>query len=305
MRGGRGHEILILAHAPHGAVIQHHPVHPQHHPITRAPDRKAGQIIHAQTPQQLERIRALHGDFAERGHIAQPDRFTHASGLAAIRGFQRLTGLREIPWPLPQSRRVHLRPGRQIKVMQRGAPQNAEKLARMPPGQRTERHRRIGRAIGCRADRARVAAGRFRHPPQARHIADLAAIKRHAERGVAFQMLDIIKPLAPGQPQVGAGDIRLKIHPCFALPPVCDFIHRSGRALPTAGGGRGRYEDLPTEMARRRQTCGAAGQFAIAAAPHRRRRPRDRDRDRCLIACGRHKTLLRLIPNRLHPPLRE
>src|SRR5258708_34606084 len=74
--------------------------------------------------------------------------------------------------------------------MHRRAPDRLEMAADIAAGEIAERDRRIGRPEGCRSDgRDRLAAD-IRKNGEPIHVARLALISAHPERGVALQMLD-------------------------------------------------------------------------------------------------------------------
>ena len=83
--------------------------------------------------------------------------------------------------------------------------------AAIGPGQRAERHRRERRAEGGEPSLRDGHPGDARQPCERGHIARLALVGRHAERGVAFEMLDRAIAFSPGEIYVGGGHVILEI----------------------------------------------------------------------------------------------
>ena len=86
-----------------------------------------------------------------------------------------------------------------------------EMFAPGPAGERADRHGRVGRAEGGRADRRDVLAEGLGHQGQADDIAVLALVGRHAERRVALQMLDRDIALAMRRGGHRRGDVVLRV----------------------------------------------------------------------------------------------
>src|SRR2546421_11123178 len=74
-------------------------------------------------------------------------------------------------------------------LMRRGKPDGTKILSPMMAGGRAEADRHVRRPIGRGADLGNRAAGNLAEDREAGHVRDLALIGRHAERGVALQML--------------------------------------------------------------------------------------------------------------------
>jgi hypothetical protein len=90
--------------------------------------------------------------------------------------------------------------------------------------QGADRNRRIGRPESGGADFGNLRANRLGHQRQADDIADLAAVGRHAERGVALQMLDRDKTLAMRQAHVVSSDIVLRVDDGFGFAPLDAYL---------------------------------------------------------------------------------
>ena len=82
----------------------------------------------------------------------------------------------------------------------------------MVPAHRAEAHRHVGRAIGRGADLRDRAAGHLGEDRQPRHVGHLALIGRHAERGVALQVLDRAEAFLIGERDILRRDVVLEIH---------------------------------------------------------------------------------------------
>ena len=83
--------------------------------------------------------------------------------------------------------------------------------AAIGPGQHPQRHGRERRAEGGEAGLRDIDTRRRGEPRQRRHVAGLALVGRHAERRIAFEMLDRAIALLPRQIDVGGGDVVLEV----------------------------------------------------------------------------------------------
>ena len=83
----------------------------------------------------------------------------------------------------------------------------------MPPRKRADGGRRIGRAEDRGADLGNRLARQFGHDRKAAHVGRLALIGGHAQRGVAFEVLDRAEAFLMGQFHVLDGHIVLLIQP--------------------------------------------------------------------------------------------
>ena len=111
-------------------------------------------------------------------------------------------------------------------------------LVDVTPFQRANRHRRIRRAKGRRADIGNVDTERLGHQRQTDDITHLAAIGRHTERGVTLEVFDRDETLAMRQANIVGGDIVLRIDDGLGFAPVdTDFVNRLNRvSQPPAAG---------------------------------------------------------------------
>ena len=126
---------------------------------------------------------------------------------------------------VPEAGRVHRGAVLDMPVMHRRQPLGPE-VAVAFGGQRADRDRREGRAEARRADLGDRFAERFGHDGEARHVGGLALVGRHAERGVALQVLDRDETLAMRQTHVLGGHVVLKVDEGLALGR--DFENRRG-----------------------------------------------------------------------------
>ncbi len=84
------------------------------------------------------------------------------------------------------------------------------------------------------------AAGQFGHQGEAVDVGGLALVGRHAERGVALEVLDRAEALALGELDIGDGDVVLEIDEGLALGVLDAPERRHGRAFGIGGGNRHR-----------------------------------------------------------------
>ena len=93
-------------------------------------------------------------------------------------------------------------------------------LAKALGGERAERHRREGRPEARRADLGDRLAERLGHDGEARHVGGLALVGRHAERGVALQVLDRDEAFAMREAHVLGRHVVLEVDEGLALGAV-------------------------------------------------------------------------------------
>jgi GAF domain-containing protein len=179
--------------------------------VTASDNYRAGHP-YARALVELGGIRALQVDLAERRHIAHADAGANGAHLA-------VHALEPIGLAGP---RIPLRAQPIARLGEHGAlllrplvggrqPRRLEVLAAVHPGERPDRDRRVGRAEGGSAGLRDGAGGELRHQRQAGHVRGLALVGCHAERGVAFEVLDRAEALLPGERHVVVGDVVLQI----------------------------------------------------------------------------------------------
>ena len=181
---------------------------------------------------------ALHVDLAEGRHVAHPDLVSHRPRFAVHRILRLLAGLRVIeraqPRPgLDEHRALLLGPS--VRWCQ---PRWAKILRPVMAGKGADGDRREGRAEGGGADRAEIAAGDRGEHRRAVEIAGLALVGRHAERGVALEMLGDAEALARRKLHVGYRHVVLEIDERLASA-VLDLPHRACCPAVIVGFGGG------------------------------------------------------------------
>ncbi len=106
----------------------------------------------------------------------------------------------------------------------------------MMPGKGGDGDGREGRAEGGGADRADIAPGDVGEHGRTAEIGGLALVGRHAERGVALEMLGDAEALARGELHVGDGHVVLEIDEGLAAA-ACHLPERAcGKRLVLGGG---------------------------------------------------------------------
>ena len=96
-------------------------------------------------------------------------------------------------------------------LMRGREPDRAEIAAAMMAGHRAEAHRHVGRPVGRGADLRNAAARELGEDRKAADVRDLALVGRHAERGVALEVLDRAEALAVGERDVVHRHVVLEI----------------------------------------------------------------------------------------------
>ena len=165
--------------------------------------------------------------------------------------------------------------------LERQTPQRIDERAAPPAGDDAHRHWDEGRAIGSRSRFVDGAAGQRRHRGDGVDIGGLALIGRHAERGVALEMLDGDIALARGERDVFQRHIVLEIDPAPAFviglgPGGLDSVgagRRVRRGAFTAAG----LMALAQGLGEREGAVGGAGDGEVLDSAHgRRARPASR-----------------------------
>ena len=188
-----GHQEIVLAKPPGGAVVERQPVLAQHQPVARLADGERGEQIGVDAIEEGGGIRALHGDLAERRDVDDADAGAHGPRLAHIGLLDGLAGLAVDHRPIPQACGVHDRALPDVPVVHGGEPLRLQ-LAIALRRQRAQRDGRKRRAEAGRADLVDRLAERVGHDGEAGHVGGLALVGRHAERGVALRCSTETKP---------------------------------------------------------------------------------------------------------------
>ena len=116
--------------------------------------------------------------------------------------------------------------------------------------ERADRNRREGRAETRRADLGDLLAERIRHDCKTGNVGRLALVGRHAERGVALQMLDRDEPLAMSEADVFGGHVVLEIDEGLAFGG--NLENRGRRNVEFVGSHFG-HRRFPADIFRSRQ----------------------------------------------------
>ena len=125
---------------------------------------------------------------------------------------------------LDENRALLLRP-----LMRGREPCRPKLLAAVMAGESADRDRNIRRPVARRAGRRNRLAGQRGHDGQAVDVRELTLVGRHAERGVALQMLDRAEALAFCQSDIVGRDVVLKINKSLVAAHVPE--RRDGECL--------------------------------------------------------------------------
>ena len=137
---------------------------------------------------------------------------------------------------------LELGPARDVRGVHGGRAARLERVAFMRARERAERDRRIGRAVGRRADLGDGNAKRVGGDGEAVDVRELALIRAEAERSVALDVLDRAIVLAHGEMDVGSRDVVLEIDEGLLAVPL--------------GLSVGNTEDAPGSESSRARRCG-------------------------------------------------
>ena len=138
---------------------------------------------------------------------------------------------------LPQSSIDEAGAVRGVPVVHRRVARRLDVRADFAPRDRAQRHRRVRRPEGGRADagdRPLESLGEERKPDD---VGSLALVGAHAERRVALEMLDRLVALARRERDVGDGDVVLQVDEALGAAGRCgDGPQRRERPVCDAGG---------------------------------------------------------------------
>ena len=213
---GRGHQEIVVAEPPGGAVVERDAVLAQHQAVARLADGQRRKHVGVDAVEKRRRIRPLHGDLAERGDIDDAGAGAHRSRLAHIGLLDAFARLAVDHRPEPQSGGIHPRAMLDVPVMHRRQPLGLQ-VAVALGGERAKRDRRKRRAETRRADIVDRRAHRIGHDGEAGHVGGLALVGCHAERGVALQVLDRDVAFAMRKADVVGRHVMLEVDEGLAL----------------------------------------------------------------------------------------
>ena len=121
-----------------------------------------------------------------------------------------------VPGTLPLSHVLKQRAVLDVPVVHWGCPRYVEEITRFPPSNRTKGGWRVRGAEGGGADIGNGHAQNVGENAKRVDVRGLALIRRHAQRGVALDVLHRAEVLTHGQFKVGGGYVVLEINPKLA-----------------------------------------------------------------------------------------
>ena len=273
-RGG-GHEEVLVAEARRGAVVEDEAVLAQHQrrsgrgrpAASRRCWRRAGRGRRRRRGPGCRSCRA-----SRRRRCRPPLRtaFTSRVQLASQSSPGRGEPLRAQPEAgLDEGGAVLRRP-----VMRGGAGGSGAEclaLARGPPARRGRPACRAGGTWWCRSRAMRLAA-QAGHDGEAVDVGRLALVGRHAERGVALEVLDRAEALALGERDVGGGDVVLEVDEGLALGlRRLELPERAPAGSRSAARHLDGWPAKPSAWRRLDPGIGAGGEAFVEGQPARRR----------------------------------
>ena len=209
-------------------------------------------------------------DLAERGAVEQRDRLACSCGLA-LDGALRLVG--SVPrGPQPAAIFPHLCAIGPMLGFERQAPQRIDERPPTPARDDAHRHGHERRSIGGRARFIDRAPGQGRHRGDGGDIGGLALIGRHAERGVALEVLDGDVAFARGERDILQRHVVLEIDPAPAFvvglrPGSCDGVMTRRRVWRGTFAAAG-LMSLAQSLGKREGAVGGAGARQVFDPAH-------------------------------------
>ena len=207
----RRHEEVVIRDAGGHAVVHDHAVLVEHQAVAALAGCELRPGVGVDAVQELAHVLAADVDLAERGGVHDADAAARGQAFAAHGGVHVLAALREIPRAQPLSDGLELGAARDVAGVHGRIAARLEGIALVCAGERAERDRRVGRAIGRGADLGDGLAERIGGDGKAVDVRELALIGAEAQRRIALDVLDRAIVLAHGEMNVGGRDVVLKI----------------------------------------------------------------------------------------------
>ena len=194
---GRGrHEVAVLREAHRDAVVEHHPVEPEHQAVPDRADREVRHPVRVHAVQERRRVGPDDLDLAERRRVHRADGVPNREALAFDRALHRFAVAREEPRALPLPDVLERGPAPDVPRMHRGRPDRVEEVA---PGRtrraRGTRHGRRTAAARCDGPCAPAASpSRCVHDLGGEDAARAALIDRRPDVRRPLHVLDGAQP---------------------------------------------------------------------------------------------------------------
>ena len=99
--GRRGDQVAVLGQAHRDAVVEDHPVEPEHQPVADRADGEVRHPVRVHPVEERPRVRPDDVDLAERARVEQPDARADRAALARDGGVHVLAVSREVARALP------------------------------------------------------------------------------------------------------------------------------------------------------------------------------------------------------------
>ena len=255
--GRRRDEVAILGQPHRDAVVEHHPVEPQHEPVADRPDGEVRHPVRVHPVQERGGVRPDDLDLAERRGVEHTDGGAHREALARDGAVQSSSGSGKyrgrFHCPTFSNTAPRSTWAACIGVRRLGS---SSAGPRSRPASTRERHRHERRPRVRRALRAQLPAERGVHDLGGQHAARASLVDRGADVGRALHVLDAAQA---------------------AVHRLQDVLRRSGRAAGRRSASRGRRLACTSTatLGGRPSPAAAPTTSSQSAAPcHRARRSR-------------------------------
>jgi hypothetical protein len=202
---------MIFAQPHRHPVICQEAVLVQHQAIAAAPGLQRREHVGVDAVEEFGCIGSLEFDLAQGRCVKQPDLVAHRQDLAVDGSPAVLARTWVAVWSSPVPDRLEIGIVGNVPVKDGSAPHRQEQSLPLGAGNRTERHRGIGRTKCRIADHRKGLAGRLGNHSEAGDVRRLALVGPHAESGIALGMLHRLISLALGELEVGRCHVVLEI----------------------------------------------------------------------------------------------
>ena len=236
--GRGGHDVSVVGQAHRDAVVEHHPVEPEHQAV---PDRPDGQVRHAvrvHPIQEHARVGPAHVDLAQCARVEHAHARAHRAALASDRRVHVLAVPREVARALPLADVLEDGAVRFVPVVDRRHADRVEQRPAVDAGQRRERDRRVRRPGVRRALRAGCPAEQPVHDLGGQDAAGASLVDRGADVGRTLHVLGARQSARHGVRDVGDRLVALGLDVLLGIVAVVDHPDRERRRH--VAGGRAR-----------------------------------------------------------------
>ena len=227
----------------HDAVVEDHAIRFAHQSVTARAHLQRVEGVGVHPIEELDRIRSLDVDLAERGRIHHRHALSRRVAFAQHRRFHVLVMSREVPGPLPLADVLEDGSVSDVPGMDGGHANRVEEVAAISAGHQPKRHRHVRGAERCHAYRADGLPQLRGHDGGFVDARRLALVAAGADGGEPLDVLNRLHAGAEGSPHIRHGHVPLEVdemsRPILPIARDHPVGHDRALAAPTQIAGRG------------------------------------------------------------------